>query len=167
MLILCKRCAEICLNILFQRIQHLFMDFQRNQHKPFIISAHSADFLQNYSLTAADPSTRAHYFQLILPSVRTYASSTARVRVWIDLTILFFNFSIPFQVSINYSQEQLFCLSHHNDFVHNCIKLVATYGPFPFKGRKYAVFQILGNALPAKRSLTSESHIKPCERMLN
>ena len=58
MLILCKRCAEMCLNILFQRIQHLFIDFQRNQHKPYIISVHSADFLQKYSLTAADPSAR-------------------------------------------------------------------------------------------------------------
>ena len=53
-----KRCAEMCLNILFQRIQHLFINFQRKQHKPYIISAHSADFLQKYRLTSADPSTR-------------------------------------------------------------------------------------------------------------
>ena len=55
MLILCKKCAEMCSNILFQRIQHLCIDFQ---HKPYIISADSADFLQNYRLTAADPSNQ-------------------------------------------------------------------------------------------------------------
>ena len=58
MLILCKRCAEMCLNTFFQRIQHIFIDFKRNQRKPCIISAHLADFLQKYPLTAADPSTR-------------------------------------------------------------------------------------------------------------
>ena len=58
MLILCKKCAERCWNISFQRIRHQILNFQRIQHKSYIISAHSVDFLQNYPLAAADPSTR-------------------------------------------------------------------------------------------------------------
>ena len=58
MLILCKKCAEVCWRILFQQIQYLFFNFQRNQRKSCIISAHLADFLHKYPLTAADPCTR-------------------------------------------------------------------------------------------------------------
>ena len=58
MLTLCKKCAERCWNIFFQRIHHQILNFQRIQHKSYIVSAHSADFLQKYPLTAADPSTR-------------------------------------------------------------------------------------------------------------
>ena len=53
-----KRCVEMCSNILLQRIQRLSINFQRNQHKPYIISAHSVNFLEKYPLTAADSSTR-------------------------------------------------------------------------------------------------------------
>ena len=68
MLILRKRCAEICLIILIQWIQYLFIDFQRNQHKHYIILAHSADFLQKYPLTAADHSTRGTYVECFMYS---------------------------------------------------------------------------------------------------
>ena len=52
-----------CAEIFFQRIQHLFLDFQRNEHKLYITSAHSADFLQKYPLTAAEASTRRLEFR--------------------------------------------------------------------------------------------------------
>ena len=86
MLILCKRSVEFCLNIFFQRIQHLFIDFQRNQHKPYIISAHSADFLQKYPLTAADPRPRER-FRLINNKLELCIYSTLSLILWIFLVI--------------------------------------------------------------------------------
>ena len=71
MLFLSKRRAEMCLNILFQRIQLLFIDFQRNQHEPYIISAQLADLLQKYPLAAADPSTRHTENRITQKSTRT------------------------------------------------------------------------------------------------
>ena len=58
-MILCKKCAEMSLNFFFSGFIKFFFNFQRNQHKPYLISAHSADFGHKNPLKAADPSTRA------------------------------------------------------------------------------------------------------------
>ena len=68
----------------FQRIHHQILNFQRNQHKFYIISAHSADFLQKYPLTAADPYTRDKF--QVQTRVTLSESRKGRTRVTFFLT---------------------------------------------------------------------------------